>query len=262
MYAKTIVQLYNQLRSLFSEEEVLQIYRVYWQILPFFSGMYHRNGDTFINHLIGVASIVASLRLPFDLVIAGLTHSIYTHGIFPMFGGTLAPAKREEIRRIVGPDVEELLVRYSEFEWTEQSACRIHHELNKIDSIGQKVVLLRLVNELDDYLDLGILFCSSAESRCRSMKRLAPHFIEMAEQLGFPELGEEFTRVFYETERKEIPLLLRYNRRSAFYILPSKVSLPSIFGHAGSIFMQVWKLLKPRKRLSQLTRKLQVVRRR
>jgi hypothetical protein len=66
-------------------------------------------------------------------------------------------------------------------------------------AIERDVVVMRLANELEDHLDLGMLYCgeqkrtwSSGSERCRLM-------VDIARRLGFPKLADELQQAIEET---------------------------------------------------------------
>jgi hypothetical protein len=81
---------------------------------------------------------------------------------------------------------------------------------------------MRLANELEDYLDLGVLYCSNAEIRQQSAERRGPIIVDMANKLGFPTLAAELARVFRETMSGKIPLELhsKSNQNCAYLVPP------------------------------------------
>ena len=65
-----------------------------------------------------------------------------------------------------------------------------------LSPIEKDVVLIRVANELEDYLDAGILFCANSEDRLSRLARIADHHITLARRLGHPDLAGELSRAF------------------------------------------------------------------
>ena len=81
-FAQTHLQLYRQLQdAAYKEEDLLLIDRSYRYAMRIFSGQFRPNNKPFLMHLVGVASILASIRQPSYVVAAGLLHSAYALGL-------------------------------------------------------------------------------------------------------------------------------------------------------------------------------------
>ena len=61
-----------------------------------------------------------------------------------------------------------------------------------------------LANELEDHLDLGVLYCANVESRLRYIKSNGETMIKMLNDLGFPQLSSELERILQETYSAKI----------------------------------------------------------
>lgn len=82
-YAQTNIQLLNQLqREGYSKEDLVSINNTYQFAIKMFAGCYRPSRKAFIAHVVGTASILASLHAPIKIVAAGLIHSIYAEGDF------------------------------------------------------------------------------------------------------------------------------------------------------------------------------------
>lgn len=80
---------------------------------------------------------------------------------------------------------------------------------------------MRLANELEEHLDLGLLYCG--DGKCQQYTNHDAHLmVEMAQKLGFPTLAIELARVFKETASDEIPVELcnPSDKNSSFLIAP------------------------------------------
>ena len=82
-YAQTNVQLFNQLQSEgYSKKDRERVREAYEFAMRLFTSLFLPSGKTFIDHLVGTASILASLHMPVEIVAAGLIHAAYLHGDF------------------------------------------------------------------------------------------------------------------------------------------------------------------------------------
>ncbi|NJO39264.1 MAG: hypothetical protein HC769_00370 [Cyanobacteria bacterium CRU_2_1] len=209
LYAQTNIQLFNQLsRQGYSNVDLCCIANVYKLAVNLFTGHFRPSGKTFIAHLVGTASILANLHVSPKLVATGLLHAAYSHGDF---GGTgkkgISPAKRKQVACVVGQEIEECIAQYTALKWKD-NISEIHKHLEEFDSTTRDVLLIRLANELEEYNDLGILYCSDLKHD-QYNNHQTMLIIEMAEKIGYPTLAAELDRAFQETTIAKIPLELR-----------------------------------------------------
>jgi len=71
----------------------------------------------------------------------------------------------------------------------------LREKLPDLDSGDRDVVLMRLANELDDHLDLGILFYADAERRLQLLEPLAVS-VDLARDLGYRRLADALAEAF------------------------------------------------------------------
>jgi (p)ppGpp synthase/HD superfamily hydrolase len=204
-YAQTNIQLFNQLRlNGYSNNDLSCIYQAYQLTMRLFTGGFRPSGKTFIAHLVGTASILISLRAPTNLVAASLLHAAYVNGDFGDGIKGISATKRQQLRCAVGEEVEEYIARYTAMQWDQQTIPIICDRLNSFDAIDRDVLLIRLANELEEYLDLGIIYCGDAKYQ-RYINYSGHLIVNMAERLGFSRLAKELETVFQETGAVEIP---------------------------------------------------------
>ena len=196
-YAQTNLQLFAQLRDLgYSPEAIARIERAYWLTVKLFPAVYRASGKPFVDHLVGTASILAASGAREAVVAAGLLHAAYVFGEFGAGWMGPSPSKRKEIKGQVGPDVEELCARYTAFEWDEKTIPVILSSVGGMTALDRDVLLMHLANELEDHLDLGILYCRDAERRRRlAMARVGPT-VGIARAAGFADLAASLEREF------------------------------------------------------------------
>jgi len=223
-FAQTNIQLVNQLyRDRYTITELDPILTCYELAMRLFTGRFRASGKTFIAHLVGTASILGSLRVPSNLVAAGLLHAAYATGDFGDGAEGISNTKREQVRAIVGEEVEEYLARYDALPWSDRHIADHYHKIDALSGIDREVLLIRLANELEEYLDLGMLYFG--EERRRRTNYLNDNgrlMIEMAEKLGFPALGASLAQAFKETADANFVPALRgpKERNSSFLLAP------------------------------------------
>lgn len=219
-YAQTNIQLFNQLqREGYSNTDISCIVNAYKLAMNLFTGCFRPSGKTFIAHVVGTASILSSLHVPAKVVAASLIHAAYANNDFGNGERGITDAKRKQIRSAVGEEVEEYVARYKALKWNEQNLTKISDRLDTLDSIDRNVVLMRLANELEEYLDLGLLYCGEGKYQQYS-DRAGAIIIEMAQKLGFPTLAIALATVFEETHQAKIPV--EYNHQNSSLLIVPK----------------------------------------
>lgn len=124
------------------------------QVFPMARG----SGKPFIAHLVGTASLVLASGGPDDWVIAALMHALYQRRV--RFSGGLSPEKRRPvIAALFGPDVDDLIHRYTAFE--DRDLAGIPAQVLTSDA---DVVTLRLADELEDLSGNALALHGASES--------------------------------------------------------------------------------------------------
>lgn len=226
-YAQTIIQLFNQLRSEgYSKTDREYVRDVYEFAMRLFSSLFLPSGKTFMDHLVGTASILASLHVPVNVVAAGLIHAAYLHGDFGVARRGISETKRKQVRDVVGEEVEEYVARYDRLLWQPERISFVRNAVEGMDRIDRHVLLMRLANELEHHLDLGPLYYDRAEQeqkwRQRYVEIYGPMMMAMAEKLGFPSLSAEMTTLFGNIMSAQVPIesRVRSNQHVAYLVVP------------------------------------------
>jgi hypothetical protein len=223
-FAQTNIQLYSQFREAgYSESDSLLVYRAYQLVTHLFTGRFRGSGKTFMAHLIGTASILGSLGVKAEIVVAGLLHAVYEFGDFGDGSKGISSRKRERIVKLVGRDVEGYIVGYTALRWNERTIPEIYDRLTDLNSFERDVLLMRLANELEDHLDLGVLYCGNVEKRLQHITATGDSIVAMATFLEFPTLAAALSQVFQETVSAHLPADLR-NESDYSYCIPTSSS--------------------------------------
>jgi (p)ppGpp synthase/HD superfamily hydrolase len=233
-YAQTNIQLYRQLADLgYPEAEVTVIARAYEVGMHLLPGVYRGSGKPFLAHLVGTASILATARARMPVIAAGLLHAVYTHGEFGNGWRGMFPVKRAEIRRAVGEEIEGLVAQYTELRWHEGTIEGIRGRIDTMTPMERDILLIRLANELEDHLDLGVLYQGDADRRRRYMRTHLASCVDMAERLGATGLAAALTATFDEVETTEVPVSLQRAEESSFLVTPAshRVRLRIVVSH-------------------------------
>ena len=220
-YAQTNVQLFNQLRSEgYSKEDRERVREAYEFAMRLFTGMFLPSGKTFIDHLVGTASVLASLQVRVELIIAGLIHAAYLHGNFGGIRKGISNATRKQVRLAVGSDVEKYVVRYELMPWDPSIFLTLRDNIDNLDPLDRDVLLMRLANDFEHNLDFGSLY---RDNWYGYIKEHGSVMVSMAEKLGFSSLSAEMAQVFTKIVSTRLPLEPRIeNSQPAAYLVVPK----------------------------------------
>jgi len=215
-YAQTIPQLYNQLQRVgYSVGEMCCVRNAYELAMVLFSGRFQRSGKVFIAHVVGTASILASLRLPVEVVAAGLLHNVYQNGDFGDGRRCISDARREQVRRVVGNEVEQYVAGFATLRWNSPMLSVIRDRPYDLNPIDRSVILLRLADHLEHLLDLDPLYSGNIGLN-QYLAKGTSLLIDTAENLGFTTLAAELRQTLAETRSTTLPPELCPSRSGTF----------------------------------------------
>ena len=219
LYAQTNLQLYNQMiDAKYSEDDLLCISKGYELAIKLFSGQYRASGKSFLAHLVGTASILVAQGSPVNVVVAGILHSAYTQGNFGYGQKEITPAKQRYLAQAVGEEIEALVSSYTSFAWNDQAVTTARNRVNNLSLFEQQVILIRLANDLEDELDLGMLYCEKVGySHTEVDTKL---IVEIAFELGYSDLGKQLSEAFKKVAVANVPSILQRGEKSSFTISP------------------------------------------
>jgi (p)ppGpp synthase/HD superfamily hydrolase len=244
-YAQTNLQLYTQLRRAGCSNEDLRLVRAGHDVgMGLFSASFRGSGKPLLAHLVGTASILASIRQPAPIVTAGLLHAAYALGDFGDGRLGMTETKRNRLRQAVGSEVEDLVARYTAFDWNRNTIPAIRERVGTLTAIERDVLVIRLANELEDHLDFGVLYCGNGEKRREYIRSPLNQSVEMAAALGLTGLASELDRAFRETLEVDLPTALR-NPHDYTFVQP-----PASLGPRPSVAMR--RYLDGRPRLARM----------
>ncbi|HXH05508.1 MAG TPA: HD domain-containing protein [Vicinamibacterales bacterium] len=220
-YAQTNLQLYNQMRRAgYAERDLDLVRRAYELGTVLFAGAYRGSGKPLLAHLVGTASILVSVRARPETVAAAVLHAAYMLGEFGDGRRGATPAKRARVREAVGRDVEALIDRYDALAWNATAIPGIAARAATLEGADREALLIRLANELEDHLDLGVLYCGNADERRAAIRTSLSRCIDIARVMGYPELSAEYERVFAEIAADDIPAVLRHPHDYSYQAAP------------------------------------------
>ena len=219
-YTLTYPQLMNQaLRKGLGPDELVRLRKAYETAAQLMDGLYRPQHVPFICHLVRTASILLEEGASFDVVLVGLLHAAYTNGCFEdQKHGKATPEHRAELSRKVGENVEGLVFDYEQCQWYQRECVREHLErLESYDARKRGLLLIRLANELEDYLDLGMAYRGAFPYR-EKIAAYGDEAAEVAKRLGHPGLAHELKALFDLQLNSQLPETVMTNERSSFQL--------------------------------------------
>jgi hypothetical protein len=115
--------------------------------------------------------------------------------------------------------VEELVARYTRFDWNKNTIPTIRERVETLTPIEREVLVIRLANELEDHLDFGVLYCGNGEKRRDYIRSPLNQSVDMARKLGLTELAAELDAAFTDTLTATLPEALR-NKHDYTFVQP------------------------------------------
>ena len=221
-YAQTNLQLYAQLRvEGYDDVDQSTVVNAYSLAVRLFAGLHRASGKTFLAHVVGTASALVEAQSRIPVVAAGLLHAAYTHGEFGDGWRGMTADKRAQVAAVIGHECESLIARYTEFQWRTDALSKLRQTLPELGGTDRDVVLMRLANELDDHLDLGILFYADGERRLQLLEPLSV-CVDLARDLGHHRLGRALADAFAAYRAAPIPTgTNRGHWRGSYLVVPA-----------------------------------------
>ena len=248
-YAQTNLQLYTQLRrDGYRDEDLRTVRKGYDLAMQLCSASFRGSGKPLLAHLVGTASILASIKQTPAIVTAGLLHAAYALGDFGDGRMGVTDQKRNRVREAVGGEIEDLIARYTAFDWNRNTIPSICQRVETLTPGERDVLVIRLANELEDHLDTGVLYCGNGEKRREYIRSPLNQSVDMARKLGLTELSTELDRAFTETLAADLPAILRNPHDYTFVQPPSS--------HSPRLGVAVRRFLDERPRLARVVHPL------
>jgi (p)ppGpp synthase/HD superfamily hydrolase len=211
--AQTNVQLYNQLRRKgLRLDDLLVVHRAYELLTTLYAGFFQADGKPFVAHGVGVASILAELDQPAEILAVGLLHNVYGNADFgDGRDGVVTAFRRRVVRAAVGDDVEELLLRFRELRIMSRNVEQVRRTLSERSEIERRLICVELADYLEKHVDLGILYWDRSSRVVGASELIGDDLIAIAHGLGEPGLAEMLSRAFSATasQRDQVPVALR-----------------------------------------------------
>jgi len=157
----------------------------------------------------------------------------------------------------LGEEVEQYVYGFANLEWNRKTRSVILERMNELDTIERNVMLLRIVNELDENLDLGILYSRNTEVHRKFIMQEGPLLIKMVKKLDYPSLVPVLEKTFEETLNAEIPPELCNRGDKGVILIPA-------MSYCKKLPLAIWRefyraVMLLRKQIGQVVRRLRLV---
>jgi predicted RNA-binding protein YlxR (DUF448 family) len=205
-YAQTNIQLYRQLQEkAYFQDDLLFIHNSYELAAQYFSGRFQRNGKDYIAHLVGTASVLASLSLPREVVALGLLHNVYRTADFGDGQSGVTERRRTRIIQTVGQEVEQMAARFYSFPWSPKVWTDISENPSTLSLLDRTIVILYLADTVEHGLDFGYCYYDVKDAQRYSSPSHSPLLIDIARKLGLPDLAKALDRIYSTNSGVTIP---------------------------------------------------------
>jgi hypothetical protein len=107
--------------------------------------------------------------------------------------------------------------------WNDETIPAIWNRVEVLEPEDRDVLLIRLANELEEFLDLGIFYGGEEKRRqARDSAGVSPLIAGMAEKLGYAQLAVDIREAYSQADSIDVPEALRGSlaRNSSFLIPP------------------------------------------
>jgi (p)ppGpp synthase/HD superfamily hydrolase len=223
MFAQTNVQLFNQLvHAACPPDDMVLIRRAHDLAIRIFAGLYRPSGKSFMDHVVGTASIIHQARGKPVLTAAGLLHSAHSEGDFGFPGRLSMRFRNHRITNAVGDEVAAYVRMYDELAREPRDADRLLEQVDGMSQAWRDIAALRVANEIEDHLNGGTLYCHHAASHRQRLGERREVLAGLARRLELPALERAVDRVFDECARLTVApeLLQRAPRPRSYRLLP------------------------------------------
>jgi (p)ppGpp synthase/HD superfamily hydrolase len=207
--AHTNVALYNQLRSAgWAPGQLESVRDAYLLAVELFAGQCRPSGTLQVSHLVGTASIAAGADDRPTLVAAALVHAAYLLGDFG--DGARGPGRehRAKVRDAIGEAAEAIVADYAALPWRHDQIVDLGRRAASLTPRERDVVLIKIANELEDYLDLGLSY-AAVPLESYQQNRPPASIAVLAERLGWPRLAADLLEAADANAAADIPAVLR-----------------------------------------------------
>ncbi len=216
-YALTYPQLILQaIQKNYDALSLSRLRRAHEVTLRLMDGFYRAQDAPFLCHVTRTASIALEHGASPDAVSASLLHAVYNFGIFRDGKSGLTEAHQKEVQDEVGQEVDGLVVDYMKLKFHETDFLKAKLEnYTSLSDTERKVLLIALANELEDFLDLQMVFRRDGPYK-EMIEKNGALMMKLAKALGHSALAGELGAAFEESLSKPLLDAVKCGRVGAY----------------------------------------------
>lgn len=154
------------------------------------AGERHRSGETYVQHLLEVATTLATMKLDLDTIVAGILHGTIKEQV----------ATSEELEELFGEEVAKLVSGATRITNVQYSSALVHQAENirklfLAMSADIRVLLIRLADRLQDMITLG---SAPRESQLQIAQETMDLYAPLAARLGIDWMKRELEDLSFQ----------------------------------------------------------------
>ena len=110
------------------------------------------------------------------------------------------------------------------FSWNIQVIRTILVLVHDLEQWERDVVIIRLANELEEFLDFGLAYCGeNRQNQSLYQEENFEAMVQLCHKLGYQKLGQELTKSFSTSKCIKFPLYLRGSKppEQSFSLVPN-----------------------------------------
>lgn len=230
--AQTNLQLFNQLcRAQWPAPNLERVRATYELAMFLFSGQYRATGKPFLAHLVGTASILATLDQSPAVVAAGLIHAAFDFGDFGDGVRGVTPAHRQVLAECAGEDAAALVAVYHRRSRAEALERGAEQRSGSHSAADRAVLLMRLADTIEEFADGGAHYVPARRALLQNACRedVGAQSLAAIRQLGFSAFARDLEELLAESQHNAPPAVLIGQRRASYLIPPASLcERPSI----------------------------------
>ncbi len=187
----SLEELLKTVKSYNPKADLRQVQRAYAFAERFHRGQMRKSGENFITHPLGVAQVLAGLRMDTTTLVAALLHDVVED----------TPAALSDIERDFGADVAEIvdgLTKMEKIKYRSREQAQAENVRKMLVAVARdiRVLLIKLADRLHNMRTLGSL--SSAKQREKATETLEI-YAPLAHRLGIDQIKWELEDLAFAT---------------------------------------------------------------
>ena len=118
----------------------------------------------------------------------------------------MTDARRAAVRQAIGEECEALVAAYTRLSWKPSAIEQLAGDLDSLNAGERVAVRVRLANELEDHLDLGMQY--SRKTKATSSPRAGDPLLVLAERLVGPDFSDALAAAIAADAERTVPAVL------------------------------------------------------